>query len=663
MVAMIAEIGHFSLVLLLLASMVQVAVPGIGMARSWSGWMKVAPPLSIVMLVLTVVSFAALTASFLRSDFSLALVVANSHSAKPLLYRFSGVWGNHEGSMLLWVLILTLFGALVGWRGRLLPPGLHVRALCVQAAITLAFTAYILFASNPFSRLEYPPFDGQDLNPLLQDPGLALHPPLLYLGYVGLSVSYSFAIAALLEGRVDAAWARWVRPWTLASWMFLTLGIAVGSWWAYYELGWGGWWFWDPVENASFMPWLAATALLHSASVVEKRECLMSWTVLLAILGFTLSLVGTFLVRSGIITSVHAFASDPTRGAFILAILAVFAGGGFLLYAIRSGSLVPSGAFSIVSRETALVSNNLLLVVAMFVVFIGTFWPLFMEMFYDRSVSVGPPFFNIAFTPFVTILVALLPFGAIMTWKRASLAGTARRLWLALAISIASGSISWAVQTGDGLLAPLGLTLASWLVLGAVADLWHRAGSLRGGTKAFGRRLLMLNGADWGRCIAHAGLGISVAGMTVVTAWEVEDIRVAVPGDSFNVGSYHFEFVEVGTRRGPNYSALYGEFDITADERRLTRLRPERRHYEVAGSQTTEAAIDMGLFRDIYMVIGEIHEGGGMTVKTYVKPLVNWIWLGAVMMALGGVASLLDRRYRVARLAPKRLASASGVQA
>ena len=413
---MFVELGHFALILAFMVAILQMVVPFVGAQKGWRAWMAVGEPAASAQFLLLAFSFAALTYAFVTSDFSVRLVVANSHTDKPMLYKVAGVWGNHEGSMLLWVLILALFGACAGWFGGNLPDRLRARVLSVQASIGVAFLAFILFTSNPFLRLAVPPFNGTDLNPLLQDPGLAFHPPFLYLGYVGLSMSFSFAVAAMIEGKVDAAWARWVRPWTLAAWLFLTIGIALGSWWAYYELGWGGFWFWDPVENASFMPWLIAAALLHSAIVVEKREALKSWTILLAILAFGFSLVGTFIVRSGVITSVHAFASDPTRGVFILAILAVFVGGALTLYAARAGSMQAKGIFSLASRESALVANNILLAVAAFVVFIGTIWPLVAELAFGRVLSVGPPFFDAAFTPFMVVLALILPAGARPPW-------------------------------------------------------------------------------------------------------------------------------------------------------------------------------------------------------------------------------------------------------
>ena len=473
---MIVELGHFALVLALAVAVIQSVVPLIGAHRRWGAWMAVAEPAATTQLLLIGFSFAALTFAFVTSDFSLRLVVMNSHTLKPLIYKISGVWGNHEGSLLLWVLILALYGACVAWFGSNLPPTLRARVLAVQGMIGVAFLTFLLFTSNPFLRLAVPPMNGQDLNPLLQDPGLAFHPPFLYLGYVGLSMAFSFAVAALIEGRVDAAWGRWVRPWTLAAWIFLTIGIALGSWWAYYELGWGGFWFWDPVENASFMPWLIAAALLHSAIVVEKREALKSWTILLAILAFGFSLIGTFIVRSGVITSVHAFANDPERGVFILMILGVFMGGALTLYAARASAMEAKGVFAPVSRESALVANNLLLAVSAFVVFVGTVWPLVAELVFDRKLSVGPPFFNMAFTPFVVALAVLLPLGSVLPWKRGDLTRAAQPLVGVLMLSMALGALAWTLQTQRSILGPVGLVLAAWVVLGALADLWQRAG-------------------------------------------------------------------------------------------------------------------------------------------------------------------------------------------
>ncbi len=643
---MIVELGHFALILAFVVAIVQTVVPMVGATKGWRGWMDVAEPAASAQFLLTAAAFAALTYAFVTSDFSLQLVVANSHTDKPLLYKISGVWGNHEGSMLLWVLILTLFGACASWFGGGLPPGLRARVLSIQAAIAVAFFAFILFTSNPFLRLEVPPMNGQDLNPLLQDPGLAFHPPFLYLGYVGLSMSFSFAVAALIEGRVDAAWARWVRPWTLAAWLFLTIGIALGSWWAYYELGWGGFWFWDPVENASFMPWLIAAALLHSAIVVEKREALKSWTILLAILAFGFSLIGTFIVRSGVLTSVHAFANDPERGVFILLILAVFMGGALTLYAARAGAMEARGVFATLSRESALVANNVLLAVAALVVFVGTVWPLVAELFFDRKLSVGPPFFNAAFTPFMVALAVIMPLGAVMPWKRASLARSMQPLWGVLALAMAAGALVWAIQTGRSALAPVAAILLVWLVGGAVVDTYNRLG--RGGWRSKLRRLGNLPRADWGKSVAHAGLGVTIFGIAAITAWQVEDIRVAEIGESFDVGGYSVTLNDVTRRQGPNYSAIRADLSVARNGREVARLFPEKRDYPVAQMPTTEAAIDNGVLRDIYLVIGDPQEGGAWAVRTYIKPFANWIWAGCIIMALGGLLSLTDRRYRVA---------------
>jgi len=655
---MTAELGHFALILAFVVSIVQAIVPMIGAARNNAAWMGLGIPAAVSQFVLTAFAFGCLTLAFATSDFSLRLVALNSHSAKPMLYKLTGTWGNHEGSMLLWVLILTLFGAMVAAFGQNIPDRLKARTLSVQSLVAAAFFAFLLFTSNPFLRLVNPPADGQGLNPLLQDPGLAFHPPFLYLGYVGLSISFSFAVAALIEGRVDAAWARWVRPWTLAAWMFLTIGIALGSWWAYYELGWGGWWFWDPVENASFMPWLIAGALLHSAIVVEKRESLKTWTILLAILAFSFSLIGTFIVRSGVITSVHAFANDPERGVFILLILAVAIGGSLTLFAARASVMNAKGVFSLVSRESALVLNNVLLVVAALVVFIGTIWPLVSEMAFDRKLSVGAPFFDLAFTPFMVVLAMVLPLGAMLPWKRADPGRTMRPLWGVLAISLALGALVLVVQTGTRMMAPIGLALSVWLVLGALVDLAERARFGHIPLKDSLRRLRNLPGADFGKALAHAGFGLTIFGISAITAWESEDIRVARPGDMFSisgpVSTYDIRFDAVEERRGPNYLATTGAFTVFRNGTKISQLFPEKRVYDVSGMPTTEAAMDIGVTRDVYLVIGDPQEGGGFAVRSYVKPFANWIWFGAGVMALGGLVSLTDRRYRVAAGARRR---------
>ena len=645
---MIAELGHFALILAFLVSLVQATVPLIGAHRRWPGWMAVAEPAATAQFLLVAGSFAALTYSFVVSDFSLRLVVLNSHSAKPLLYKFSGVWGNHEGSMLLWVLILALFGAMAAWFGGNLPPTLRARVLAIQSLIAAAFFAFILFTSNPFLRMAIPPLDGQDLNPLLQDPGLAFHPPFLYLGYVGLSICFSFAVAALIEGRVDAAWGRWVRPWTLAAWVFLTIGIALGSWWAYYELGWGGFWFWDPVENASFMPWLFAAALLHSAIVVEKREALKSWTVLLAILAFGFSLIGTFIVRSGVLTSVHAFANDPERGVFILGILVFFTGGALTLFAARASTMDAKGIFGVVSRESALVANNILLAVSSFVVFVGTMWPLVAEMAFGRKLSVGAPFFEMAFTPFMIVLGLILPVGSMLAWKRGSLSRVTRQLVPALVLAVALAGLVWSMQTGRTLLGPVGVFLGTWVIAGALTDLWSRTGQKREVS-----RLLRLPRADWGKTVAHAGLGITILGVSGLLAWQQEDIRVAQVGEPFEVGAYTLELADVQRVQGPNYMSTTGEVILSQDGTEVARLFPEKRTYPVQQMPTTEAAIDYRFLRDVYVVIGDPQDNGGWVMRSYIKPLANWIWGGCILMAIGGLLSLSDRRYRVAAGARK----------
>lgn len=643
---MIIELGHFALILAFMVAIVQTILPLWGAYTRDGRMMAVAGPAALVQAGLIALSFAALTYGFVTSDFSLKLVVENSHTAKPMLYKISGVWGNHEGSLLLWALCLAIFGAAAAIWGGNLPTSLRARVLAVQGSIGVAFIAFMLFTSNPFLRLESPPMNGADLNPLLQDPGLAFHPPFLYLGYVGLSMSFSFAIAALLEGRVDAAWGRWVRPWTLAAWVFLTIGIAMGSWWAYYELGWGGFWFWDPVENASFMPWLIGAALLHSAIVVEKRESLKAWTIFLAILAFGFSLMGTFIVRSGIITSVHSFAVDPERGLFILLILAFFMGGAFVLFALRAPVLAAKGVFSMVSRESALVANNLLLSVSAFVVFVGTMWPLFAELAFGRKLSVGAPFFDAAFTPFMVALALILPLGAIMPWKRATIGRSALPLIGAAALALAGLALTFAVQTGRSAVGPIGVGLGLWVVLGALVDLGQRSG--RGGLGERFGRALRLPRADWGRAVAHIGMGVTVFAVAAMTTWLREDIRAVNIGESFPLGAYEVTLVSVSDVQGPNYTASRAEMLVTKDGAAVATLFPEKRIYPVAAMPTTEAAIDQGIFRDVYLVIGDPQEAGGYAVRGYIKPFANWIWGGALLMALGGLISLTDRRYRVA---------------
>ncbi|MCX7299500.1 MAG: heme lyase CcmF/NrfE family subunit [Rhodobacterales bacterium] len=643
---MIIELGHFALILAFGIALLQMVVPLVGAHKGWRGWMQFAEPAATSQFILVGFAFLALTWAFVTSDFSVQLVYLNSNSLKPMIYKISGVWGNHEGSLLLWVLILTLYGACAAWFGGNLPETLRARVLAVQAAVLVAFYMFILFTSNPFLRLDVAPFDGRDLNPLLQDPGLAFHPPFLYLGYVGLSMAYSFAVAALIEGRVDAAWGRWVRPWTLTAWMFLTVGIALGSWWAYYELGWGGFWFWDPVENASFMPWLIAAALLHCSIVVEKREALKSWTILLSILAFAFSLLGTFIVRSGVITSVHAFANDPTRGVYLLIILTVFVGGALTLYAARAPSMQAKGVFSIVSRESGIVLNNILLTVAALVVFVGTIWPLVAQMAFGRTLSVGPPFFNAAFTPFMMVVAVVMPIGGMVAWKRGSLRKAMALLWPALILAASIAALAYAIQTNRSALGPLGIFVGLWVVFGSAIDVWTRTG--RGPIKGRLGRLTRLPRADWGKAVSHAGMGVTILGISMLLAWQQEDIRVAQVGDRWAVGTYEIELRSVENIPGANYASEIAEMAVYRNGTIEALVHPEKRFYVVAQMPTTEAAINNGFTRDVYLVIGDPQANGGYAIRTYIKPFANWIWGGAILMSLGGLLSLSDRRLRVA---------------
>ncbi|MFN7286466.1 MAG: heme lyase CcmF/NrfE family subunit, partial [bacterium] len=521
---MIAEIGHYALVLALALALIQSTLPLWGARTGDVALMRIGSTTAAVQALMIALSFAALTHAYVTSDFSLLNVVENSHSLKPMLFKVTGVWGNHEGSMLLWVLILALFGAAVSFFGANLPPTLKATVLSVQAWITVAFLLFILITSNPFSRLDPAPMEGQDLNPILQDIGLAIHPPLLYLGYVGFSITFAFAIAALIEGRIDAAWARWVRPWALAAWIFLTLGISMGSYWAYYELGWGGWWFWDPVENASLMPWLAGTALLHSAVVMEKRNALKVWTILLAIIAFSLSLLGTFLVRSGVLTSVHAFATDPERGVFILGILCVFIGGAFALYAWRAPMLKQGGLFAPISREGALVLNNLFLTAGCAAVLVGTLYPLALEATTGEKISVGPPFFNLTFGPLMVPLLVAMPFGPFLAWKRGDLPGVVQRLGAAIAVSILVVAVTAYATWGGPVLAPLATGLAAFIMLGALWDVGERIKLFREPVASSLRRAMGLPRSAWGTAIAHFGVGVCVLGIVAASAWQTEHI-------------------------------------------------------------------------------------------------------------------------------------------
>ncbi len=656
---MIAEIGHYALVLALGMALVQGTLPLWGAARGDATLIGVAQPAAGAQFLFVTLAFAALMHGYVTSDFSIQNVAANSHSLKPMLYKISGTWGNHEGSLVLWVWILALFGAAVAAFGHNLPASFRARVLSVQALIGVGFLAFILFTSNPFLRLDPAPLNGHGLNPILQDPGLAFHPPMLYLGYVGLSTAYSFAVAALIEGRVDATWARWVRPWTLAAWIALTLGIALGSWWAYYELGWGGWWFWDPVENASFMPWLAATALLHSATVVEKRDALKSWTILLAILAFSLSLLGTFLVRSGVLTSVHAFATDPTRGVFILALLAISIGGSLLLYAWRAPSLQGGGVFAPISREGGLLLNNLLLATAAATVLLGTLYPLILDTIGGAKISVGPPFFNATFVPLMVPLAVAVPIGSLLAWKRGDLAGVTMRLLAAVGVTVAVGLLWLAWHDFRLSLTLLGVTLGVWVIVGSLNELALRIGvGLPVDVARIVARARGLPRSAWAMTIAHAGLGVLILGITVQSAGQIERIIVMKPGETADLVGYSVRFDGVAPVQGPNYTAQRATFVVTRDGQPITTLQSERRYFPVEQMPTTEAGISSSLWRDLYFVLGDPVAEGGFAVRLYYNPLVLWIWGGAGIMALGGLISLSDRRLRVGAPRPARLPAA-----
>ncbi len=605
---MIIEIGHFALILALVVATLQMTLPAIGAYRRDARLMAIAEPAAITQLVLLMMSFLALMHAYVTSDFSVANVAANSHSTKPLLYKISGVWGNHEGSMVLWVLILAIFGAAVAVFGSNLPATLKANVLAVQASIAVAFYLFILFTSNPFERLYPAPFDGNGLNPILQDPALAFHPPFLYMGYVGFSMAFSFAIAALLEGRTDAAWARWVRPWTLAAWMCLTIGIAMGSWWAYYELGWGGWWFWDPVENASFMPWLAGTALLHSALVMEKREALKVWTVLLAIIAFSLSLMGTFLVRSGVLTSVHTFAVDPERGIFVLAIMLFFTGGGLALFAYRGRELRQGGIFAPLSREGSLVLNNILLSTACATVLIGTLYPLVLESLTGEKISVGAPYFDMTFGPLMIPLLLALPFGPYLAWKRGDVYGAAQRLIGVALVAIAVIAVTLAIVQRGPWLAPFGIALGVWVMAGAMSEVLFR---VKFGTAAASeviRRLVNLPRSALGTGLAHFGIGLTTVGIIATSAYRSELVTVVKPGETVEIAVYALKFEGVTQNKGPNYTEQIGSFKVTRAGADVTVLNPTKRLYDQPPQPTTEAGIYASLGGDLYTVLGDSAE-------------------------------------------------------
>lgn len=655
---MFVEIGHFALALALGVAVVQTVVPLWGVSRNDPALASVGPAAAIACFLLVALSFGCLMASYVASDFSVENVAANSHSTQPLIYKLTSVWGNHEGSMLLWVLILVLFGALVALSRRSLPVKLRAGTLAAQGSVSVAFLAFTLLTSNPFRRLVPAPGEGQDLNPILQDLGLAIHPPLLYVGYVGFSITYAFAVAALIEGKIDAVWARAVRPWTLLAWTFLTLGIAMGSYWAYYELGWGGWWFWDPVENASLMPWLAGTALIHSTVVMEKRDALKVWTILLAILTFSLSLLGTFIVRSGVLTSVHSFASDPQRGLFILGILIAFIGGSLALFAWRAPLLKQGGLFAPVSRESALVVNNLFLATACATVFIGTLYPLVLEMVTGDKISVGPPFFNATFVPLLVPLLLLVPIGQTLAWKRGDLLGAAQRAQVAFGVGVVTTLAILAFVRGGPVLAPLGIGLGVFLVVGAFWEVGERVVARATGASAIWSRAKGLPRSAWGTALGHAGVGISVIGIAA-TAWGTEGIGMLKVGESLTSGRYTVTLEAVTPRTGPNYREDAARFRIVADGRELEPVEAMKRIYTARAMPTTEAGIRTVGLGQAYISLGEPDSSGAIAVKLHDKPLILLIWIGALVMAAGGALSLTDRRFRLA--APRRVAATAAM--
>jgi cytochrome c-type biogenesis protein CcmF len=644
---MIPEIGQFALILALLLALTQATLPLIGASNHNRTWIALAAPAGQAQFIFVAIAFCCLGYSFITNDFSVLNVATNSNSQLPLHYRLAATWGSHEGSLLLWTLMLGLWTVAVSLFSRHLPEEMVARVLSVMGIVSVGFLLFMLLTSNPFTRISPVPVDGRDLNPLLQDPAMVAHPPMLYMGYVGFSVAFAFAISALISGRLDATWARWSRPWTTVAWMFLTCGIALGSFWAYYELGWGGWWFWDPVENASFMPWLVGTALIHSLAVTEKRGSFKSWTVLLAIAAFSLSLLGTFLVRSGVLTSVHAFATDPKRGIFILAFLVFVIGGSLTLYAWRAKQVGLGGKFDVISRESLLLSNNVLLTVAAAAVLLGTLYPLIVDAMGGAKLSVGPPYFNLVFVPLMAPALFLMGIGPIARWKKASLPDLVTRLRWAFVLSVITavalpfvfGQWKWLVS--------LGLMLAIWIVATICVNLWERVRVTSGQLTTF-QKLLTQSRSYYGMQVAHLGVAVFVVGVTMVTGYQTEqDVRME-KGDVVRAGGYDFLFNGVTNVSGPNYIAGRAEIIVSKNGAEVERLYPEKRNYTASGNVMTETAIDSGIFRHLYISLGEPIGGSVWSVRVYYKPFVGWIWGGAVLMALGGGLALSDRRYALA---------------
>jgi cytochrome c-type biogenesis protein CcmF len=651
---MIPELGHFALVLALLLAVLQGTLPIVGAARRHAAWMALARPAARGQLLFVVIAFACLSYAFVTHDFSVAYVASNSNTSLPLQYRLAAVWGGHEGSLLLWTLMLAVWTVAVSVFSRGLPATVVARVLGVMGILSGGFLLFMLLASNPFERLHPAPADGRDLNPLLQDVGMVIHPPMLYMGYVGFSVAFAFAIAALLSGQLNATWARWARPWTTMAWVFLTLGIMLGSAWAYYELGWGGWWFWDPVENASFMPWLVGTALLHSLAVTEKRNAFRNWTVLLAILAFSLSLLGTFLVRSGVLTSVHAFASDPKRGIFILVFLSLVIGGSLLLFAWRAPKVGLGGDFSPLSRESLLLTNNVLLLVAAGSVLLGTMYPLFLDALNIAKLSVGPPYFESVFFPLMVPAVFLMGVGPLARWKEARLPELAMRLRWAMAVAVVSAALApWLMGSWKPLVS-VGLLLAFWILASQAVNLAERIASTPGPLLSrFARQPRSYNGM----LLAHAAVGVFIIGVTLVKGYETgRDLRMQV-GDVVEVGGYHVRFEGTTRVEGPNYQAVVARIVVLEQGREARVLEPERRYYPVQGTAMTEAAIDTRWRGDLYVSLAEPVDRQAWVLRVQSKPFVDWIWVGCLLMAMGGLLAVLDRRYRVPSRAPQSVPS------
>lgn len=643
---MIPEFGHFALILAFSVALAQMIIPALGLIYRRPRWMAVAETTAFLQFILVLVAYAILTYCFIIHDFSVLYVANTSNSKLPLMYRVSGVWGAHEGSLLLWALILSAWTAVLAFFSRRYPPDMSAGVISVLGFISVGFLSFALFTSNPFLRHFPAPVDGADLNPLLQDPAMSIHPPMLYMGYVGFAIPFAFAVTALLQRRLDTAWVRWVRPWTLVAWVCLTAGITLGSWWAYYELGWGGWWFWDPVENASFMPWLTGTALIHSLAVTEKRQALRNWTVLLAIMSFSLSLLGTFLVRSGVLTSVHAFASDPTRGVFILIFLGVVIGLSLSLFALRAWQLRTLGSFAPVSREMALMTNSVLFLVAMLTVLLGTLYPLILEAVSGKKISVGPPYFNLVFIPLMVPVIILIGIGPFMRWRKDTPANLRARLYLPGVLAIISATVVLLFLPGKAsFTAWFGLLLVFWVLSSCYAllrqRLRHAAGLIRG--------LRNIPRGWYGMITAHIGVVFTVVGIVLSSAYSQEhDVHMA-PGDHRTLGAYRFEFAGVEKKAGPNYSADVGTIHIYRADKRLMTLHPEKRFYNVRESAMTEAAIHSNLLRDLYVSLGDLRDASAeaWSVRLYYKPFILWLWLGGMVMAMGGLIAATDRRYRI----------------